>query len=139
MKRTIAAVMVLLLVFAGPLLAQSPEGEADGESEQLESAEKPLPGWVLDLRRAEIVAAGSFPLTLLASRIVYSLARFTVRSIRARAIDMNYAPWFLAPPGAPELETGEKLGIVLGAVSLSGVVAFLDFRLGRAEEDAGEQ
>jgi hypothetical protein len=99
-------------------------------SEQIET-EPPL--WARNLRRAEIVATGSFPLTLLASRLVYSLLRFTVKSIELGAIDMSYAPWFLAPPGSPELEFNERVGIVAGAAAFSSLIAFIDYRRGVAE------
>lgn len=113
---------------------QSPGTPATDDTDQWE----PAP-WLKNLRRGEIVATGSFPLTLLASRLTYSLVRFSVKSIQAGQIDMNYAPWFLAPPGAPELEFVEKLGILSGAVGLSTLIAIADFRRGRQEIDAGGQ
>jgi len=145
---------VLLLVVAGGAFAQVP-----GTSENLPPfrdepapasvppalepggsgtppAEEPVPEvpqWARDLRRAEIVATGSFPLTLLASRLVYSLLRFVVKSVQARAIDPAYAPWFLAPPGSPELEFSEKLGVLGGAGAFSMLIAFIDYRRGVAE------
>ena len=115
-----------------------PANEGALPAAALDVEEVSPPQWALNLRRAEIVATGSFPLTLLASRLAYSLIRFTVRSIQAGAIDVTYAPWFLAPPGSPELVILEKLAIVGGAVSLSSIIALIDYRRGLAEDEAAE-
>jgi len=120
-RRTFNVVLLLVIVAAGVF------------GQTTETADSPIvetPKWALDLRRAEIVATGSFPLTLLAARLSYSLLRFTVHSIQDGAIATAYAPWFLAPPGSPELELAEKLGIVAGAVGLSSLIAWVDYRRG---------
>ena len=118
-----------------PTTADSLTIDTPSADEAPDNEAAPLtPQWALNLRRAEIVATGSFPLTLLASRLTYSLLRFAVKSIQSSiagdGIDMSYAPWFLAPPGSPELEFTEKLGIVAGAASLSSLIALIDYRRG---------
>lgn len=133
-----ALCVVLLGLMAFPGSAQTPDRapqDAGSAPVAADPAEPDTPQWAQDLRRAEIVASGSFPLALLMSRFVYSLVRFTVHSVEAGAVDVNYAPWFLAPPGAPQLLFSEKLGIVGGAVGLSSIVALIDFRRGRLESD----
>ena len=125
---------------AGEAFQRTTDGTGDTEAVQVDEERETgrdvaesVPQWARDLRRAEIVATGTLPLTLLASRLTYSLVRFTYQSIVAGAIDPTYAPWFLAPPGSPELTTGEKLGVIGGAVTLSAVLAYVDFWLGRRE------
>ncbi len=132
-RRIISMILFVVITAAGAF------GEATGSSETDSSSSAEVtsetPQWALDLRRAEIVAAGSFPLTLLAARLTYSLLRFAVHGIQDPATAMAYAPWFLAPPGSPELEFGEKLGIVAGAATLSSLIALIDYRRGVAEVD----
>lgn len=90
-----------------------------------------FPGWALDLRRGEIVAIGVFPISLLASRLLYDVVRFGYQSARSGEFRQDYAPWFFAPPDAPELTDGERVGILIGAVGISLTIALVDFWLGR--------
>lgn len=92
-----------------------------------------FPRWALDLRRAEIVAIGVFPIALLASSLLYGVIRFGYQSARAGELDRDYAPWFFAPPGAPGLTDGERVGILAGAGAISITVALADHILGRRE------
>ena len=117
----------------GPAGAGAEDTAADGTAADTEPEGTPL--WARNLRRAEIIATGSFPLTLLAARLIYSLLRFAVRSLEAGAIDVTYAPWFLAPPGSPELVFNEKLGIVAGAAGFSMLIALIDYRRGTTEDE----
>ena len=127
--RRVTAILLLLLV-TFQCVAQSvdidlPEAEPYSEEE--------FSDFALNLRRAEIVATGTFPLTLLASRLLYGLVRFAVRSIQAGSIAMAYAPAFLSVPGAVPLSRGEKFIILGGAGLLSTTIALIDLRLGREE------
>jgi hypothetical protein len=124
---------------ADPIGTDAQDGEAPlvssgNDSSEDGSAAAPAP-WVRHLRRAEIVATGTLPLTLLASRLTYSLIRFAYQSIVAGQLELTYAPWFLAPPGSPELSTGEKLGVIGGAVAVSAILALVDYRLGVRERE----
>lgn len=124
----LSAVVLFLFVAFGSLAQTNSES-----SEPQPYAEDEFTGWMLSLRRAEIVATGTLPLTLLASRVVYSLIRFGIASISAGTVDLNYAPWFFAPPGAPDLTRTEKLGVVLGAIGLSSVIAWIDYLIVSSE------
>ena len=122
--------VLLLCTFAQLLPAQTlqpPPEEPDPYTED------EFPQWALDLRRAEIVATGTLPLTLLASRLLYGLGRFAVKSIQARTIDTAYAPGIFSSPGAVPLARGEKLIILGAAGALSVIIALIDLRLGRLE------
>ncbi len=136
-RRIISVILFIIMTAAGAFGETTGTSETDSPSSAEVTSETPQ--WALDLRRAEIVATGSFPLTLLAARLTYSLLRFAVHGIQSslagEGIDMAYAPWFLAPPGSPELEFPEKLGIVAGAATLSSLIALIDYRRGVAEGD----
>jgi hypothetical protein len=116
--------ILLVILLCGIATGVVAESTAGSEPEPYTSEEFPL--WARNLRRAEIVATGTLPLTLLASRLIYGLVRFVVKSIQAGAIDMAYAPGFLSSPGAVPLTRTEKLGILGGAGGLSIVVALID-------------
>ena len=128
--RTLVA--ILLLFSLGVQLAGAQTLEAPS-SEPVPYTDDEFPPWALDLRRAEIVATGTLPLTLLVARLLYGIGRFAVKSIQAGAIDMAYAPAFLSSAGAVPLSRDEKL-IILGAAGvLSSTIALIDLRLGRLE------
>ncbi len=132
-RRMMSVVVLVVMTGAGAFGQATGAPQTAGPASAEVTAETPR--WALDLRRAEIVATGSFPLTLLAARLTYSLLRFAVHGIQDPTSAMTYAPWFLAPPGSPELEFGEKLGIVAGAATLSSLIAFIDYRRGVTEGD----
>ena len=128
--RNLVAVLLLFTIAAQLAGAQTLEVPS---SEPAPYTNEEFPQWALDLRRAEIVATGTLPLTLLVARLLYGLGRFTVKSIQAGAIDMAYAPAFLSSAGAVPLSRDEKL-IILGAAGvLSSTIALIDLRLGRLE------
>ena len=135
-RRRRAAVIALLAiaVITAPGVAQQ-SGGAPSVADAEPYEEDEFPGWALDLRRAEIVALGSLPITLLASRLLYGLGRFAVESIRSGQFATAYLPPFLAPPGAVALTRDDNLWIIGGAVSLSTVVAVIDYALGVREDE----
>lgn len=125
--RTAAVLLALLLLgTAAPAQEVAPAPYEPAE----------FPQWARDLRRAEIVALGSFPITLLATRLVYGLGRFVVKSIQAGQIDARYAPWFFAAPGAPSPQRVEQIAVLSVSFSLSATVALVDYLLGRSEREA---
>ncbi|TVR01828.1 MAG: hypothetical protein EA403_09915 [Spirochaetaceae bacterium] len=117
---------VLLLVALGGVLF------ADTAVPQPYSPDE-FPRWALNLRRGEIIAFGVFPISLLATTLLYDVGRFGFRSLQAGRFDADYAPWFFASPGAPGLTDGERVGILIGAAGLSITVAVVDYLLGRRE------
>ena len=135
--RTIILTAVLLTVAMPPILyPQTPGPSSPAQTESAGDDETPVPydpeefpQWARDLRRGEIVATGSFPLTLLASRLLYGLGRFLVQSIQSRGVDLTYAPWFLLSPGAVPLQRNEKIIIIASAGGLSVSLSLLDYLL----------
>ncbi|MDR0524386.1 MAG: hypothetical protein LBG90_00760 [Spirochaetaceae bacterium] len=77
-----------------------------------------FPQWAKDLRRAEIVAFGSFPLTMLFAGLAVDSYRLFTHSM-----DSQYAPIF---GSAPKTEA-EQIAMISIAVTGSLLVALADF------------
>lgn len=126
--RRLLGVLLLLCTAALMLPAQQQSGPGP---EPYEPGE--FPQWARTLRRGEIVALGSFPITLFATRLLYGLGKFIVKSIHAGAIDARYAPLFFATPGAPPPARTEQIAVLSISFSLSTAVAVADYLLGQRE------
>ncbi len=83
-----------------------------------------FPQWLSDLRRGEIVAIGAFPIVYLFTQLGYNVYRYS-----AHGGDPEYAP--LGNPNQVPYTKGETIGVLLGAASLSVVVATADYLIGR--------
>lgn len=81
------------------------------------------------LRRAEIVAVGSFPFALLFSTLVYDYARWAGSGF----VD-DAAPFRRGLDQDP-FSDGEKVGIALAAVGVAVGVAVADYLIGQAAEE----
>ncbi|MDR2522015.1 MAG: hypothetical protein LBC72_05640, partial [Spirochaetaceae bacterium] len=82
---------------------------------------KEFPQWAKDLRRAEIVAFGSFPFSWFLTMLFTDLARSA-----AHNWDSQYWPWPAKPAGAVDMSTSEY-GMTLSiAAGLSIVLALTD-------------
>ncbi len=137
MRRTLALLAVLLFTSGIGLSAQqtgSPAAVTVPEAEPYDEAE--FPGWLVLLRRAEVVAVGSFPFTMLASQLLYTVGRYALFSLSAGQSLPEYLPPLFAAQGAVPLNSDDNRAIVLGAVGLSVLIATADFLLG-LEQDAG--
>lgn len=137
MRKLVAALLVVSL-FVGPLPLFS-QSNAQGEEavpEPYDDAE--FEQWMLDLRRGEIVAIGAFPLVLAFTSFLYGPVRFVIKSVESGSINTLYAPWFFAPPDAPEFDSDESGGILLTALILSIGIGVLDHILGLEEIPPGD-
>lgn len=88
-----------------------------------------FPQWAWDLRRAEIVTIGSFPITMILTGFTYELARFAFSEF-----DQRNAPWFLRTAAGERFNEGERIGMILTAGALSVIIGVVDHLLGRREE-----
>ncbi|MDR3342271.1 MAG: hypothetical protein LBT14_05690 [Treponema sp.] len=81
-----------------------------------------FPRWVKDLRRAEIVAFGSFPFTMF-------FATFAVDSYRYvnNSWDTRYAPWPFKSAGAVEMTKKEQITTIAVAAVGSIIISLADF------------
>ena len=110
----------LLVISLFRLMAQTTPSDPSMTSTQFDM--KNSPQWAKDLRRAEIVAFGSFPFMYLFSNIGVDTYRF-FREGR----DFAYAPWPLTSAGGAEKEPWEKgltLGIAAGGAILIAVIDY---------------
>lgn len=84
-----------------------------------------FPGWLQDLRRAEIVSLGSLPFVTLGVTLGYSLYRYFSH-------DMNpdYFPNpFAKSSSAARLTTDEQLGILFTSLGVAAAVGITDFTI----------
>jgi hypothetical protein len=144
MKRTVhrSATLVLLLCMVAAPVTYSQDGQ-DGPDRQEGRDGEPIPydteefpDWALKLRRAEVIAVGTFPLAFLGSKLGYDLLRFAWKSVEAGEVQQDYAPWFFGPSGPMEMNRQERRGIIVASISISAAVSLLDYFLGRRAEQA---
>jgi hypothetical protein len=118
-----------LSVLSFPGFAQTSSGTAgQGSPTQVkpslgfDTSEFPL--WAKDLRRAEIVAFGSFPFTVF-------FATFAMDTWRCYSHDWDplYAPWPAKPPGAINMTQDELQTTIMIAAIVSAAIAVTDFSI----------
>lgn len=95
--------------------------------------------WLLDARRFETVAIGSFPLTIFYSTFAYDVFRWsTGTNAKGETIGTRFSPtllfWPLKPPNAVPTTKEEKQGIIIAAVSASVAVAAIDLVIMKVKE-----
>ncbi len=136
MRRTI--VLLLILCCAFPLFSeestQSPESpKSDAESTApVPYSEEEFPEWLIGLRRAEIVAMGSLPITFVASFFAYDIIRYMVHGF-----DRSYLP--IGSPNPVPYSLQENLGVLTAACTVSGIIAIIDGMIGRARKKKMEE
>jgi hypothetical protein len=114
------ALLLLFIVLRGPIHAQSPATDTiTPVNTGTEKSE--FPQWALDLRRAEIIAFGSFPFMMF-------LTTFSMDTYRAsnHEWDSRYLPWPLKSAGAVEMSTDEHLITLGAAIAGSVLIALTD-------------
>lgn len=133
MKPTAILVVLLMLAFAAPTPAgaQTPTRPTVPDAEPYEPDE--FAPWLLNLRRAEVIAFGSFPIALLGSRLLYGIVRFAGASISIGKFDLAYLPPLVAPPSAAPLTRSDNARIITTAAAVSVSIAVIDYLLSRRE------
>lgn len=124
----------MLLLVATTAVAQTPP---DTEETQQETV-KPEPWnkdefapWLVDTRRAEVVALGTFPVAMLVNGIVYQLGRFIYVSADRGSVAGDVAPWFFRTAPGDRYTLDEQTGLLISAAVISVVVAAIDYAIGR--------
>ncbi|MDR2143560.1 MAG: hypothetical protein LBP29_04230 [Treponema sp.] len=107
-------------------------GKAGSKAASAETSS--LPRWLKDLRRAEIVAFGSFPLT-----IFWTTFFMDVYRTASHGWDNRYAPWPFKGAGAVGMTNREVAAMFTIAISSSLAIAVVDhfimrYRRSKAEE-----
>jgi hypothetical protein len=106
------------------LLADSAAGNNSGGSLMLNNSPSSMPPasfWLKDLRRAEIVAFGSLPLTIFWTSFVMDMYRCAVHGW-----DNRYAPWPFKGAGAVAMDGAEVKMMFTFAISSSLAIALID-------------
>jgi hypothetical protein len=121
--RVVVLCLVLLTVCATGVFAEDhvPQPFAPGE----------IAPWLKDLGRAEAIAVGSFPFALFFTLEVYDTYRYTTRGFNP-----SYAPWPLGSSTATTYSAQETAWLAISAVSVSLMIAGIDFLIGRVNESA---
>ncbi|MDR1047817.1 MAG: hypothetical protein LBL64_08575 [Treponema sp.] len=83
-----------------------------------------MPLWAKDVRRAEIVAFGSFPFTMFATQFFMDLYRFS-----DHGWDTRYAPWPAKGAGAINMTNEEYEKTILYAALASLSIMTIDFSI----------
>jgi hypothetical protein len=125
-NRAVALALIVLLLFRTVGAAAQTTDDKTPEP----YTEEEFPQWARDLRRAEIIAIGSFPFTLFFTNFAYDTYRFV-----ANGFDPAYRPWPFRGPGSAGFTKGERIGVIVASLSLSAVIAVVDYFLGRAEAE----
>jgi hypothetical protein len=96
-----------------------------------------FPRWLKDLFRAEAITIGSFPITLFLTLEAYDTYRYvTPQGQTQQQFNPSYAPWPFGSGTAAGYSAQETLWLAVSAVSLSVVIAGIDFLIGRINESS---
>jgi hypothetical protein len=93
-----------------------------------------FPEWANDLRRAEIVSIGSFPLSYLVTTLVFDIGRYVDKLSTDPENANYYAPLFFGNANKKIYTEEEKTGLILGSIGVSVAIAIVDFIIGQVEK-----
>ena len=83
-----------------------------------------FPQWTRDLRRAEIIAFGSFPFAYFFSSFVYDAYRCVIHDW-----DMRYAPWPFEAAGSIGKSQDERKKVLLIAAGTAVFISLIDYSI----------
>ncbi|MBI9105513.1 MAG: hypothetical protein JEZ04_02150 [Spirochaetales bacterium] len=128
MKRGFQLFLISILIlafFSGCATVEDEEYSFDESDEPVPYDEEEFPEWLSDVRRAEIIFAGSLPFTILVSNVGYGIYSM----ISSDAYDItNFTT-------TASMTNDEKLQILGIGAGISAGIALLDFILGLFEEE----
>ena len=122
----LVSVMVFAVFSASLLPAATSSSKDDEEAAPYENEEfHPI---LLDIRRAEIIAFGTFPFTVLFSTVFYDVFRYFYNGMSSA-----YLPWPFKDSSTAIAITNEEYMILLGvSAGISVGIAVVDFALRKA-------
>ncbi|WP_010253245.1 hypothetical protein [Treponema primitia] len=135
--KALSIVLLFIILCTQGLPAQAVSTKEAVSSNKYEKEKPEFPRWVRDLRRAEIIAFGSFPFMMF-------LSNFSVDSYRASNHDWDsrYMPWPFKGAGAVDMTTDEHVLTLSAAIVGSLAIALADhliFRFKREKAERREQ
>lgn len=118
--------MVLLIVACFAFLIPSPAFSQISSNEAHEPyADDEFPQWLRDLRRAEVIFIGSFPITLLVTTLAYD----GFRAIRDTILGVS----MVERNEFGSFTNEERPWLVVSGLSLSGIITIIDAILEQRE------
>jgi hypothetical protein len=90
--------------------------------------------WLKDLWRAEVITVGSFPFTLFFTLEIYDTWRYA-----NNGFNPNYAPWPIGSGAGTTYSPQETAWLAVSAVSVSVLIAGLDYLIGRINESSAHR
>ena len=112
------------------LFAAAGHASAQDHTPQPYSPEE-FQAWMKAAYRAEAVTVGSFPFALFATLEVYDTFRYV-----SNRFNPSYAPWPLGSGTAVQYSANETVWLALTAVSLSMVIAGIDFLIAHINDSS---
>lgn len=97
--------------------------EQDAAAEPVPYREEEFPGWMQDLRRAEIIAFGSFPFVVFFSTMYYDVYRYF-----SHGCSSSYLPWPFKDSSTAAAVTNDELKMLVAvSAGISAGVAAVDW------------
>jgi hypothetical protein len=124
--------LLLLMLLTAPLGRASAQTTPVLPSQDYNSHEFPL--WARDLRRAEIVAFGSFPFTVLLGTLVVETITYINHDW-----DNRYLPWPLKPAGGVAMSRDDHILALEVAAVGSVIISLADFLIVRYKRSQAEK
>ncbi len=132
-KKTTVLLLIISLLSINFLsctsIDDSDEVISEKEQEPEAYSDEEFPGWLNDLRRAEIIFAGTIPLSVLLSSLGYSVYR-TVTDNSDSGTDA-----FSSFLSSSDLTNDENMQIMTISLGLSATAALADFIIGLFDKD----
>jgi hypothetical protein len=120
-----SAAAIVLVAFGSGLFAQTSTQAATPAAAPYAADE--FKGWMLDLRRFEIIGLGSLPFSVFFTRIGFDTYKyFGSYDKELKKFDPQYAPWPFKKSSAYVPTSDEAKRIIIAAASLSVIVAVAD-------------
>ena len=128
-KKRFVFIFLLLSILATPQVFSQVNGPETEDHIPEEYEDDEFPVWTQDLRRAEIITIGSFPITFFIAQLSYGIYRYI-----GNDFDIQYSPvFFMGSGSANPYSKDEKTAIILISVGLSAAMALTDFIIGKLE------
>lgn len=121
MKKNIITVFLIFIITAGLFGAEDEYKDLLPE----DYAEDEFPDPLKKLRRAEIIFAGSYPFSLLFTKIGYDLGEYA-----ASGFSRSYAPQIFGGAAKDAATNEETKKILLTSLYVSGAFALIDYIIG---------
>jgi hypothetical protein len=123
MKKILFVLILIILIFTSA--CQTIQNAAPAKPATQEKKE--LPQWVKDLRRADIIAFGTFPFAMFTTTFIMDMNRWNNENgMDSTEYGRRYAPWPFKSTGAVEMTKDEYEQTIAVAACLSVAIAVTD-------------